>query len=192
MRRWVRAWALMLSASAMLAFAVAEATPVRDPRALWMFNVHTRETLRVRPFASATRLERATWRAVNRFMRSHRTGFRRTMHPRLVRVLARIQAHFGGRRIELVSAYRVAATDADVSYHSVGRAADIRIRGVPDRVLFEYCRTLPRTGCGLYPNGHHVHVDVRGESGLWVDLSPPGDGVADYVRDPWAWLRANP
>jgi uncharacterized protein YcbK (DUF882 family) len=81
------------------------------------------------------------------------------------------------------------------SYHQVGHAADIWIDGVENRALFEYCRALQRAGerlgCGLYPRGQHVHVDVRSRATIWVDLSGYGDGAA-YVSDPDAWLQAHP
>jgi uncharacterized protein YcbK (DUF882 family) len=39
------------------------------------------------------------------------------------------------------------------SYHQVGHAADVRIDGVENRALFDYCRALQRAGerlgCGL-------------------------------------------
>jgi hypothetical protein len=50
---------------------------------------------------------------------------------------------------------------------------------------------LPRTGCGYYPNGHHVHVDVRSRSAVWVDLSATSER-ADYVPAPLSWLARHP
>jgi hypothetical protein len=46
-------------------------------------------------------------------------------------------------------------------------------------------------GCGLYPRGSHVHIDVRSQATIWVDLSGYGDGAV-YVPDPAAWLEVNP
>jgi uncharacterized protein YcbK (DUF882 family) len=163
-----------------------------DARTLWLYNVHTREELRIRPFASATRLRPLAWRRINRVLRSWRTDRRRPMHPRLVRTLARVQNQFAGRRIEVVSGYRVPEdTDNLSSYHQVGRAADVRIPGVRNRALFDSCRALQAhapLGCGYYPNGNFVHIDVRGKSALWVDLGRPGAGRR-YVADPVGWLR---
>jgi uncharacterized protein YcbK (DUF882 family) len=162
-----------------------------DPRTLWLYNIHTREELRIRPFGPYGRPEELAWRRLNRFFRSWRTTQRRSVHPRLLRTLARIQQHFGGRRLDIVSGYRVPANpDALSSYHQVGRGADLRIEGVDNRVLFDYCRTLQAVGCGYYPSGHHVHVDVRGNEGVWVDLSLGGE-PAQYAGDARAWLRRN-
>lgn len=71
----------------------------------------------------------------------------------------------------------------------------IWIDGIANRDLFEYCRALQRTGealgCGLYPRGSHVHIDVRSSATIWVDLSGYGDG-ADYVQHPDPWLDGHP
>jgi uncharacterized protein YcbK (DUF882 family) len=164
-----------------------------DVRAVWFYNVHTGEELRLRPFARYGRIEPAAWRRLNRFFRSWRTGRRRPVHPRLVRVLAHLQTHFGGRRIEVVSGYRVPEDDDELdSYHQVGRAADVRIVGVPKRALFDYCRELQAQaplGCGFYPRTEFVHLDVRDQrSGLWVDQGAAGRR-RDYVPNPRTWLR---
>src|SRR5688572_3265212 len=168
--------------------AVGDALADRDHRVLWLHNLHTGEELRLQPFRARGRLARLAWLRLDRLFRSASTGRRRTINPRLFGVLAQVQRHFGGRRLELVSGYRVPGEGEELdSYHHVGRAADIRIEGVPDRELFEYCRTLVDVGCGYYPNGRHVHIDVRSRPGIWVDL-----GHRRYVRDPRRWLGRNP
>lgn len=183
-------FALALAAATALAAGDAEAD--RDHRILWMRNAHTGEEIRFRPFRSRSLLEPVAWARLNRFMRSWRTEKRRTMHPRLLRLLAQVQRHFGGHRIELTSGYRVPdVPGSPSSYHGVGRAADFHIVGVANREIFEYCRTLPTTGCGYYPNGSHVHMDVRSRSAIWVDLSGYGDG-ATFVADPERWLDEHP
>ncbi len=156
---------------------------------LWLYNVHTQEELRA-PGLSHGHVDVSTLRLVNRFFRSHRTKLRRAMHPRLVRTLAHVQRKFGNRRIALVSGYRTPGEGEELSsYHQVGRAADIYIAGVSKEVLFRYCRTLPRMGCGYYPKARVVHFAVRGESAVWVDLSAPGK-PRNYVSNPRRWLRA--
>jgi uncharacterized protein YcbK (DUF882 family) len=158
-------------------------------RRLRLVNVHTEETLSLRPFAAYGRLRRLEWARLTRFFRSWRVGARRPVNPRLVRQLARAHSHFGARNIELVSGYRAPEKGSrPSSYHQVGHAADLRVPGVSTRVFFEWCRAQERLGCGFYPKGHHVHMDVRARAAMWVDLSGYGDG-AHYVRDAAAWLR---
>jgi uncharacterized protein YcbK (DUF882 family) len=174
----------------------SRACVARDHRVLWLKHLHRRDELRLFPFSAYGLPCRRPWDTLTRFFHSRHGAVRRTVHPRLLRTLAQIQAHFGGRRIEFMSGYRApAAREPLTSYHQVGRAADVSIAGVENRDLFEYCRELQRSGqplgCGLYPRSSHVHVDVRSRPTIWVDLSGYGDG-ASYVRSPASWLDRHP
>lgn len=158
-------------------------------RRLRLIHAHTGEEITVRPFGPYGRLRHQEWARLTRFFRSRRLGMRRALSPRLVRQLARVQSHFATRHVELVSGYRAPGRHSRLSsYHQVGHAADVRLPGIAGRVLFEWCRAQEKLGCGYYPNGRHVHIDVRARSALWVDLSGYGDG-ARYVRDADTWLR---
>jgi len=96
-------------------------------------------------------------------------------HPRLASLLAAISDHFGGRELTLVSGRRPSGGyTRETSRHVTGRATDIRVRGVPRRQLWDFCRTLSHTGCGYYPRSTFVHVDVRTTAAQWVDWSRPG------------------
>jgi hypothetical protein len=105
-------------------------------------------------------------------------GIRR-VDPRLVEHLQLAVDHFrkDGERahVVLVSGYRPRSSG---SYHAAGRALDFRIEGVSNDALVAFCKTLPDTGCGYYPNSVFVHMDVR-EPGTghiaWVDTSHPGE-----------------
>lgn len=166
-----------------------------DHRVLWLQDLYRGDAIRFQPFGPNGLPRRRQWLALSRFFRD-RHGHRRAIAPGLMRVLAQIQRHFGGRQLHLMSGYR-ACNDGQAlsSYHQTGRAADVWIEGVDNRSLFDYCRALQQAGenlgCGLYPiGGHHVHVDVRSRATIWVDLSGYGDG-AIYVADPGAWLDAH-
>ena len=85
----------------------------------------------------------------------------------LVQVLQAIRDHFGAP-VVITSGYRTAAHNRAVggavySQHQYGRAADIRVSGVPVEQLAAYAETLlPGTGgIGRYPAKGFVHVDVR-------------------------------
>lgn len=96
----------------------------------------------------------------------------------LVRVLQNIRDHFG-KPVIITSAYRTAAHNkavggAKYSQHCYGRAADIRVAGVPVETLATYAETLlPDTGgIGRYPvrSGRPtgwVHVDTRPAKSRW-------------------------
>ncbi len=75
------------------------------------------------------------------------------------------------------------------SYHASGRALDFRIDGVENDALVAFCKSIKDTGCGYYPNGGFVHLDVR-DAGAgrvsWIDASRPGE-PPKYVS---AWPEA--
>jgi uncharacterized protein YcbK (DUF882 family) len=173
------------------ALAIAPTPTHADVRTLSLRDDHGDATLRLRPFGRLGRPTRRAWARIDHFLASRRGGGARRTHPRLVRSLVHLQRHFGGRPIEVLSAYR-APTDpgGPHGYHAFGRAADIRIPGVAPRDLFEACRRLPRMGCGLYPNTGFAHVDARPRPAVWIDLST-GRG-SRYVDGVEAWLRAHP
>lgn len=96
-------------------------------------------------------------------------------NPRLALLLARISDNFGGRPIRIVSGFRPAGgRTRESSRHTKGRATDIRVHGVPNRVVWEYCRRIDHAGCGYYPRSTFVHVDARRHRTQWVDWSRPG------------------
>ncbi|MEI8255748.1 MAG: DUF882 domain-containing protein, partial [Deltaproteobacteria bacterium] len=103
-------------------------------------------------------------------------GRHHPMNPRLLRQVAIVSDHFGGRPLHVVSGFRPFRHGQWTAHsnHNIGAAMDFRVEGVSNRALREYCRTLPQTGCGFYPRSVFVHMDVRSESATWVDWSRPG------------------
>jgi hypothetical protein len=104
-------------------------------------------------------------------------GIRR-IDARLVERLETTVDHFhkagASSRVLLVSGYRPKSVG---SYHQSGRALDFRIDGVQNEALVAFCKTLPDTGCGYYPNSSFVHMDVRDAGAghiAWIDVSRPG------------------
>ena len=155
----------------------------RHPGVVRLFRVATRERVRMRLLDSRGRVRAGPRRRLARLMRHRRTGRQTPPHRRLLRVLTQISDHFGGREIHILSGYRPPGGHTErSSRHVSGRAIDIRIRGVPNRALRDYARTLDRVGVGYYPNSTFVHVDVRERSAYWVDRSGRGE-APDYVRD---------
>ena len=106
--------------------------------------------------------------------------------PRLAERLGLVVEHFhkAGEtsRVVLVSGYRPRSAG---NYHSRGRALDFRIEGVESLALAAFCKTLPDTGCGYYPNGAFIHMDVRdpGTGNVaWTDSSRPGEPLGEIQR----------
>lgn len=118
----------------------------------------------------------------------------RLVDPRLVWVISRLADHFKGHAIEIASGYRPAtapttktrgARPSHGRHHASGRALDVSIHGVSNEDLLAACHAIPDIGCGYYPRGRFVHVDVRPVgtgSALWVDASAPGERSV-YLRD---------
>ena len=99
-------------------------------------------------------------------MASWRSGAEERIHGRLIRLLVRISDQFGGRPIRIVSGFRphAEARFTPHSKHTLGRAVDFSIPGIPNDVLRDYLRqTMKDVGIGYYPNSTHVHLDIREE-----------------------------
>lgn len=120
---------------------------------------------------------------MRRFLRST-TGASHAIDPRLLRNLATVSDHFGGRTVEVISGFRPFRRGQYTphSNHNSGRAIDFRVAGVPRRTLVDFCRTLPGVGCGYYPRSVFIHMDVRSDQAYWVDWSRPGERPR-YGRD---------
>jgi LysM repeat protein len=139
-------------------------------------------SLQMRLLDNSGRAKADARRRLSDLMRHRQTGAKRLPDPRLLQNLTRVSDHFGGRRILIISGYRKpGGYTRDTSRHTMGQALDIRIPGIPNTSLRDYCRTLPRTGCGYYPRSTFVHVDVRTSSAYWVDWSRPGEAPT-YAR----------
>lgn len=156
-----------------------EATAPRDwgsPGAPGVVRIRRRaELATVRLLDDERRVTREGLEALAQLMRRHEDDDAELPHPRLASLLAAISDHFGGREIVLVSGRREAGGyTRESSRHTSGRATDIRVQGVSKRTLWNYCRTLSRTGCGYYPRSTFIHVDVRAHAAQWVDWSRPG------------------
>jgi uncharacterized protein YcbK (DUF882 family) len=124
-----------------------------------------------------------TLRVMARLMRPRADRRRgKEPHPRLVRLLAQVSDHFGGRPVHVISGYRrPGGYTKDTSRHVAGQAIDFRIPGVPLEALRDYCSKLRRVGIGYYPNSHFVHLDVRQKDARWTDRSGPGE-APQFVR----------
>ena len=107
---------------------------------------------------------------VDRFLRDHYTNDPTHMDPKLIGVLREAAAHFGARRIEIVSGFRAPKYNlmlrkkghevAKDSQHTQGHAVDFRIPGVDVRDLEKWAVDRRKGGVGLYLDSKFIHVDV--------------------------------
>jgi Bacterial protein of unknown function (DUF882) len=95
-----------------------------------------------------------------------------------------VSDHFGGRKIQVVSGYRLAGgyTSHD-NRHVAGAAIDLHVEGVPNRALCDYLRHFDDVGVGFYPNSTFVHFDVRDRNAYWIDVSGPGQKPLYLTKD---------
>ncbi len=136
----------------------------------------SQESLRVRLFDKNGKPDAKARQRLARFLRDRQNEETKRPHTRLMRVLAYLADHFNGRTIVVVSAYRAAGDGNNgSSRHSTGEAIDIRVEGVSNEALRDYCLTLSKVGVGYYPRSSFVHIDVRKKGVYWVDWSRPGE-----------------
>lgn len=136
----------------------------------------SKESLRVRLFTKNGQIDSKARARLARFLRDRDSGAVKRPNVRIMRVLADLADHFNGRTIVVVSAYRSAANGGSKSSrHSTGEAIDIRVEGVPNEVLRDYCLTLTKVGVGYYPRSSFIHIDSRPQTAYWVDWSRPGE-----------------
>ncbi len=141
-----------------------------EARRLRMLHTHTGERLDVTYFDGA--LVPGAMSAVDRFLRDFRTGDVRPIDPGALDIAwALAQATDRPRgTFEIISGYRSPHTNAVLhersagepvhSLHLLGKAIDLRLPGVPTRVLRDAALELRRGGVGFYPSSDFVHVDT--------------------------------
>jgi len=136
----------------------------------------SKESLRLRLFDKSGKPDSDARERLGRFLRDRDNDDVMRPNTRLMRLLSYLADHFNGRTIVVVSAYRSEQNgNGGSSRHGTGEAVDIRVEGVPNEVLRDYCLTLSKVGVGYYPRGSFVHVDVRSKAVYWVDWSRPGE-----------------
>jgi uncharacterized protein YcbK (DUF882 family) len=126
---------------------------------------------------------------LNFVLRCRRTDAEKAIDIQLLTWMSLIYDHFGGKPLQIVSAYRNQRKES--SNHFKGRAMDIRIEGVAPRKVRDFAQTLDRggMGIGLYPRSEFVHIDVRSPpSYRWIDNSAPGSNASEK-RPPRGWKR---
>ena len=158
--------ALVLGAGAAPAFDA----PAGGVRALSFLNTHTGESLSGVYWADGA-YEPEALAAFDRVLRDHRTGDVRAIDRRLLDVLHLLRRDLvTSAPFHVISCYRSPRTNAGLrargravapkSLHMEGKAADIRLPGVPLDDLHRVAVALGAGGVGYYPGPSFVHVDV--------------------------------
>lgn len=155
----------------------------RNPGVVTFFRFSSRETLRIRVLDSRGRPRSAARTQLSRLMRERGTDDQTSVDERLIRLMVQVSDHFGGRKLYIISGFRAAGGfTRESSRHVEGKAIDFRVDRVSNTDLRDFCRQLPDTGVGYYPNSSFIHLDTRSESAYWVDYSRSGEAPR-YRRD---------
>lgn len=148
----------------------------RRPGTVVLHRLTPREQLRIRLVDARGRVPQSALRGMQRLLRPRGSRRGKEPHPRLLRLLAQVSDHFGGRAIDVISGYRrPGGNTRETSRHVAAQAVDFRIQGVPLEALRDYCASLDHVGVGFYPHSKFVHLDVRRTSARWTDRSGPGE-----------------
>jgi uncharacterized protein YcbK (DUF882 family) len=150
--------------------------------------VNTGEQMEVRFDVTTGEADAATYKRLRHFMRCQRTGAETPIDPRLIDLLYRLSQRTR-QRIQIVSGFRAPMfSTAELSYHTRGMAADIRIPGMTPLMVRDLAESMGVGGLGYYPTSQFVHVDVRTERARWIDYShDKGDGEGrEHGADPSA------
>jgi uncharacterized protein YcbK (DUF882 family) len=165
-------------------------TPLPRPSGnLHLYVLATHESLKVNIYNDDGSYNVESLRAVSHILRCKRTDAEKDIEPRLLTVLSTIYDHFGGKPLQVVSAYR--NQRRTTSYHFHGSASDIRIAGVKQPKLRDYAASLDAggMGIGLYPRADFVHVDIRPPpSYRWIDYARSNPDNPDKAP-PKGWKR---
>jgi uncharacterized protein YcbK (DUF882 family) len=146
--------------------------PPRPSGNVHLYSVNHRDEVKVNIYREDGAYDEEAITRLNHFVRARSAGTMRTIEPRLYELLSHIYDQFGEKTLEFVSGFR--DQPRATSYHYLGSAMDMRVRGVSVRELRDFVKTLDTggMGLGLYPRVGFIHVDVRPEpSYYWTDRS---------------------
>lgn len=150
--------------------------PELDARSLHMRSIHTREEIKITFWRDGAYVEDALEK-LDYFLRDHRDGEVIRMDPELFMLLHRLYDDMDAEGpIEVISGHRSAGTNAMLrskgrnvarkSQHILGKAIDVRMRGVSLKKMRDTALGYGIGGVGYYPSDGFIHVDT-GRPRFW-------------------------
>ena len=141
-----------------------------EDRILEFFHTHTGESLRV-VYYKQGEYDATALADIRVFLADWRDGKQHDLDPELLDVLWQIQQDIDTSNTwEIISAYRSPETNAMLnkkssgvaknSQHLIGKAIDVRLRGIDLKTLHETAMKLKLGGVGFYAESDFVHVDT--------------------------------
>ena len=139
-------------------------------RSLSLLNTHTGEHLKEMVYWEQGNYIPDALNHLNHVLRDHRTNEVHSIDPMTLDLMAAISRKVGAKRpFEIISGYRspqsnralrsASGSVAKNSYHMQGKAIDLRLPGVPLKVVRKAALDLRMGGVGYYPKSDFVHID---------------------------------
>lgn len=139
-------------------------------RSLSLLNTHTGERLKEVVYWEQGDYIPDALNHLNHVLRDHRTNEVHSIDPMTLDLMAAISRKVDVKRpFEIISGYRSPQTNkalransrgvAKNSFHMQGKAVDLRLPGVPLRVVRNAALELRMGGVGYYPKSDFVHID---------------------------------
>lgn len=148
-----------------------------NERTLSLLNTHTGERLREVVYWEQGNYIHDALNDLNYVLRDHRTDEIHPIDPMTLDLMAAVSRKVkASRPFEIISGYRSPQSNkalrnsssgvAKFSYHMQGKAVDLRLPGVPLKVLRKAALDLHRGGVGYYPKSDFIHLD-SGQARSW-------------------------
>lgn len=155
--------------TAVLPVSVHSASTI-DERRLSFYHTHTGETLEITYTLNGEYMDSAL-AEINEFLSDFRTGDVKVIDPELLNLIHDVRESLDSSgTFEVISAYRSPETNdmlrarsggvARSSQHVLGKAIDVRLRGVETNRLRDAAIELGRGGVGYYEQSDFVHIDT--------------------------------
>jgi len=154
----------------LLALTPAAIGSTGESRSLKFYHTHTHETLEVTYYRDGD-YQPESLAELYDFLSDWRNGHQHPIDPGVMDILWEIQQVAGNHNAyEVISAYRSPETNellrarssgvAKKSQHILGKAIDVRLRGVKTEKLRDIALELKLGGVGYYQQSDFVHVDT--------------------------------
>ncbi len=138
-------------------------------RYLHMYSINTGEYLKVVYYMDGQYLQDSL-ESINHFLRDYRNGKVHPIDQELCDQVFLITRLAERELVEVICGYRSPETNeylhrrkkgvAKESYHTLGKAIDIRIKGMELKDLRDLALSLRLGGVGYYPRSNFVHIDT--------------------------------
>jgi uncharacterized protein YcbK (DUF882 family) len=132
-------------------------------------HMHTGDKLKLTYFERGSYIKDAL-QEINYLLRDFRTDDIHPIDTALLDQLFDLKQTLGlNKPFHIISGYRSPFTNAQLrkhshgvaehSFHMQGRAIDIRVEGVPSKMIRNAALTMAQGGVGYYPRNNFVHLD---------------------------------